>query len=300
VRRPSGQRAMATPIRNSARPKHWNYELELGFFVGDGNARGEGIAIGQAEEHIFGICLVNDWSARDMQAWEYQPLGPFLAKSFATSLSPWVVTMERWLRSAQLPCARRNRSSAIVLPFRRERSRARWPGSVAGSFPAVAPDAQGRHRPNDFGPQQFSRHVLDHGTDAHASCEQRLQSALRRSAGQRNRVGRGEDRARLSAGTHLARQRSGHAADGEQRKFLEDDDEVIMRGFCEREGFRRIGSALAVGRFCPLCELTTLQSLRHREVVETRLAVSLAESTRDAPLPLWNRCIVFAGVEEVT
>ena len=71
-----------------------DYELELGIFVGAGNPRGQPIAIERAEDHVFGFCLLNDWSARDVQAWEYQPLGPFLAKSFATTISPWILTLE--------------------------------------------------------------------------------------------------------------------------------------------------------------------------------------------------------------
>ena len=74
--------------------KALDYEMEVGFFVGKGNELGETIDIKDAEEHIFGLCLVNDWSARDIQGWEYQPLGPFLGKSFATTVSPFVVTME--------------------------------------------------------------------------------------------------------------------------------------------------------------------------------------------------------------
>ncbi|MDQ3061832.1 MAG: fumarylacetoacetase, partial [Acidobacteriota bacterium] len=74
--------------------KNLDYEMEVGFFVGKCNELGETVSIEDAEEHIFGLCLVNDWSARDIQAWEYQPLGPFLAKSFATSISPFVVTIE--------------------------------------------------------------------------------------------------------------------------------------------------------------------------------------------------------------
>ena len=74
--------------------KRLDYELEMGVFVGPGNHPGHGIAIGEAEDHVFGMCLLNDWSARDIQAWEYQPLGPFLAKSFATTISPWIVTTE--------------------------------------------------------------------------------------------------------------------------------------------------------------------------------------------------------------
>ena len=74
--------------------KRLDYELEMGVFVGGGNALGEPIAITEAEANVFGLCLLNDWSARDIQAWEYQPLGPFLSKNFATTISPWIVTLE--------------------------------------------------------------------------------------------------------------------------------------------------------------------------------------------------------------
>src|SRR4051794_21058938 len=95
VRRPKGQvRDDASAPPRYAPTRLLDYELEVGFFVGRGNAIGEPIAIDQASDHLFGVCLVNDWSARDIQSWEYQPLGPFLAKSFATTLSPWVVTLE--------------------------------------------------------------------------------------------------------------------------------------------------------------------------------------------------------------
>src|SRR6202158_2114658 len=94
VVRPWGQTREGEADPKFAPTKALDYELELGFFVSTGNSLGETIQIKQAEGHAFGICLVNDWSARHIQAWEYQPLGPFLGKSFATSLSPWVVTME--------------------------------------------------------------------------------------------------------------------------------------------------------------------------------------------------------------
>src|SRR5580658_8547989 len=94
IGRPSGQTRDGDAAPNFGPSKSLDYEMELGFFVSAGNKLGETIPIAEAEDHIFGICLLNDWSARDIQAWEYQPLGPFLAKSFATSLSPWVVTME--------------------------------------------------------------------------------------------------------------------------------------------------------------------------------------------------------------
>jgi fumarylacetoacetase len=95
VRRPKGQTLPAdadAPVFGPTRL--FDFELEVGFFVGPGNELGKPISIDRAEEHIFGLVIVNDWSARDVQKWEYQPLGPFNAKNFATSISPWVVTLE--------------------------------------------------------------------------------------------------------------------------------------------------------------------------------------------------------------
>ncbi|HEY4212230.1 MAG TPA: fumarylacetoacetase [Steroidobacteraceae bacterium] len=95
IRRPCGQVLPAGASAPEVMPsRRLDYELELGVFVGSGNASGRAIEVGESEEHVFGMCLLNDWSARDVQAWEYQPLGPFLAKNFATTISPWVVTFE--------------------------------------------------------------------------------------------------------------------------------------------------------------------------------------------------------------
>lgn len=95
VRRPSGQTKPPSADAPTFGPsRQMDYELELGVYVGAGNVLGYPIGIDEAEQHIFGVSLVNDWSARDIQAWEYQPLGPFLGKSFATSISPWVVTLD--------------------------------------------------------------------------------------------------------------------------------------------------------------------------------------------------------------
>jgi fumarylacetoacetase len=95
IRRPCGQiRPQGSDTPRFGPSRALDYELEMGFFVGPGNALGEPIPIDRAEEHIFGFVLVNDWSARDIQAWEYQPLGPFVSKNFATSVSPWVVTLD--------------------------------------------------------------------------------------------------------------------------------------------------------------------------------------------------------------
>lgn len=95
VVRPNGQRKPPDAAEPSFGPsRNLDYETELGFFVGTGNALGTAVPIAQAAEHLFGVCLLNDWSARDVQGWEYQPLGPFLAKSFASTVSPWVITFE--------------------------------------------------------------------------------------------------------------------------------------------------------------------------------------------------------------
>ncbi len=118
IRRPVGQKA---PAMEGGRPSRspsnlFDYELEVGVFVAQGNRLGETIPIGHAEDHLFGMCLVNDWSARDIQKWEYQPLGPFLAKSFATSISPWVVTMQAltpFRCPAFLPSGRRSATHGL-------------------------------------------------------------------------------------------------------------------------------------------------------------------------------------------
>ncbi len=95
VRRPNGQRKPASDPAPSFGPsRNLDFELELGVWIGPGNAPGEPIPIAHAAEHVAGFCLLNDWSARDIQAWEYQPLGPFLAKNFCTTVSPWIVTPE--------------------------------------------------------------------------------------------------------------------------------------------------------------------------------------------------------------
>ena len=95
VTRPHGQILAGDPASPAyAASRALDFELELGFFVGPGNSPGSPVSIESAQAHVFGLCLVNDWSARDIQKWEYQPLGPFLSKSFLTSVSPWLVTME--------------------------------------------------------------------------------------------------------------------------------------------------------------------------------------------------------------
>src|SRR6201999_2216196 len=115
VRRPWGQIA-AGGVPAFAPTRLLDYELEVGAFVGKPNALGDPVTIDEAREHLFGLCLVNDWSARDIQTWEYQPLGPFLAKSFATTISPWIVPMEA-LAPYRVPASLRASGDPAPLPY---------------------------------------------------------------------------------------------------------------------------------------------------------------------------------------
>ena len=103
-------------LRCSSLRRALDYEMEVGCFVAAANPLGEPVPIDRAEEHLFGICLVNDWSARDIQTWEYQPLGPFLAKNFATTVSPWVVTLEA-LEPFRVPAFQRPAGDPAPLPY---------------------------------------------------------------------------------------------------------------------------------------------------------------------------------------
>src|SRR5262249_42545691 len=117
VRRPNGQRNPASEAVPTFGPsRNLDYELELGVWVGPGNSLGEPIAVAQAGDHIAGFCLLNDWSARDIQGWEYQPLGPFLGKSFCTTISPWVVTPEA-LAPFRIAQAARPAGDPALLPY---------------------------------------------------------------------------------------------------------------------------------------------------------------------------------------
>ncbi len=242
VRRPSGQTRDDNAEPEYGPSKALDYELELGFFVGAGNTLGESIPIAQAEEHLFGICLVNDWSARDIQAWEYQPLGPFLAKSFATSLSPWVVTMEA-LAPFRMAAFARAKGDPAPLPYLLAESDRQRGGLDLWMEVSLRSE---RMRENGITPVILGRsnfrdiywtmaQMLTH----HASngCNLRpgdlLASGTVSGAEKTARgcllelTSRGKDPITLPT--------------GEQREFLEDGDEVTLRGSCQRDGFRGIG-----------------------------------------------------------
>src|SRR6266849_6502936 len=252
VRRPSGQTRDGDADPKFGPTRALDYEMELGFFVSTGNALGEPTPIGEAKENIFGICLVNDWSARDIQAWEYQPLGPFLAKSFATSLSPWVVTMEA-LAPFRTGAFVRAEGDPAPLPYLFDQSDREHGGldlwlevsllSVRMREAGMGPVVLGRSNFRDlyWTMAQMLTHHASNGCNLRAG--DLLASGTVSGADQTARgcllelTSRGKDPVTLPS--------------GEQRRFLEDGDEIILRGFCEREGFRRIGLGICRGAILP-------------------------------------------------
>ena len=266
VRRPRGQQAppegdpKATPAFGPC--KMLDYELEVGLFVGPGNALGQPIPIGKAASHIFGLCLVNDWSARDIQKWEYQPLGPFLAKNFATTISPFIVTMEA-LEPFRCPALRRPDGDPRPLPYLySEEDQAR--GGIDITLEVWLQSEQMRAR--GLSPVLLSKsnafkdlywtpaQLLTH----HASNGCNLQPGDLLASGTVSGPGLTE------RGCLLELTWDGVGADGkprprkpvqlptgETRTFLTDGDEVIFKGYCERGGFRRIGFGECRGRIAP-------------------------------------------------
>lgn len=252
--RPHGQtlpKGLTTPIFGPSR--RMDYELEVGMFVGPGNAPGTRIPVGAAEEHIFGLCVLNDWSARDIQAWEYQPLGPFLAKSFASTISPWIVTLEA-LAPFRVPWTR-PQEDPQPLPYL-EHASLRQAGGFDLQLEVRIETA--RMRAAGLPPQRLSvsnfRHsywtvaqmIAHHTVNGCNLCPGDL-------------IGSG-----TQSGPHAAEAGSllelsvGGAQpltleDGEQRSFLEDGDRIVMRGWCERSGLRRIGTGEASATLLPAC-----------------------------------------------
>ncbi len=253
IRRPKGQNrsdAEKPPVFIPC--KNLDYEMELGFFVGQGNELGRSIPISEAESHIFGVCLVNDWSARDIQAWEYQPLGPFLAKNFATTVSPFVVTMEA-LAPFRTRAFERPEGDPPPLEYLNDDQNQSRGGLDIKLEVYIQTE---KMRNENIEPHLLSRsntqdlywtigQMLTH----HASNGCNLQTGDLMATGTVSGSEKNERGCLLELtwrGTEPL-----ELPGGEQRRFLEDGDEIIMRGFCERDGFRRIGLGECRGRILP-------------------------------------------------
>ena len=256
VRRPLGQTLPAGATTPEFGPcQRLDYELEIGMYIGQGNALGDAIALGEADQHIFGICLLNDWSARDIQAWEYQPLGPFLAKNFATTVSPWIVSMEAlapyrqaWSRPANEPQplpylndASNNAAGALDIQLEvsihTPQRRAAGAGAVRVSHTSF------RHQ-YWTAAQMVAHHTV-------GGCN--LQPGDLLGSGTVSGPVLAEAGALIEL-TQAGRQPitlSAPGAPDEQRGFLEDGDTVILRGWCEKAGAARIGFGECRGTVLP-------------------------------------------------
>ncbi len=243
IRRPRGQiKHPNEPAPTFGLSQRMDYELELAFYIGRANELGEPIAIEDAENYLFGVCLLNDWSARDVQGWEMQPLGPFLGKNFGTLISPWVITMEA-LAPFRAPAFTRPEGDPPPLPhlfsardqqnggldvtleifYATEKMRAE------NISPARVAATNARYL--YWTPAQLLTHHASNG------CNMRL--------GDLFATGTISGPTRDALGSMLELTRGGREPytlpNGETRKFLDDGDEIIMRAYCERAGFRRIG-----------------------------------------------------------
>ncbi len=253
IRRPSGHtKPMQGGVPGFGPSKFLDYEVEVGLYVAGGNPLGEPISIHNAGAHIFGVCLVNDWSARDIQSWEYQPLGPFLAKSFATSVSPWVVPMAA-LAPFRVPATPRPTDDPRPLPYLHDAD-----DQEAGALdltveaflltPAMRTAGHAPHRLSRanlrdlyWTPAQLVTHHTSNGCNL--------------LPGDLLATGTVSGAAEDSAGCLLELTSGGAKPillpDGESRKALEDGDEVILRGYCLREGFPQISLGECRGMLLP-------------------------------------------------
>lgn len=251
IRRPNGQ-ILADPTAKPPTPvfspcKKLDFELELGAFVCKGNKMGERISIDEAEEHIFGYVLMNDWSARDIQAWEYVPLGPFNSKNFGTTISPWVVLADALepFRAVGLDGGER----AQLLPYLREKRRenvfdigleVELRGARGGS--AVLTRTSGRNLLFSFA--QMAAHHTSTG------CNMNVGDLLGSGTISGTEAG--------SQGSLLEQTQNGkkpiRIADGEERTFIEDGDEIILRGICGEKG-SYVGFGECRGRIQPALQL---------------------------------------------
>ncbi|MEC9372520.1 MAG: fumarylacetoacetase [Planctomycetota bacterium] len=240
VRRPMGQTKADDQDAPTFGPcRLLDYELEMGFFVGPGNQLGTRIDIAEASEHIYGMALLNDWSARDVQKWEYQPLGPFNAKNFASTVSPWVVSLDA-LAPFRRPAPERGAGDPTPLEYLRSAE------DFAFDITLEVLIASRQMLESGAAPMRLS---IGNFRDMYWTIDQML--AHHTSTGCNLRPGDFLGTGTVSGPEETARgclleltwrgQNPVKLPTGEERKFLADGDEVILRGWCEGNGARRIG-----------------------------------------------------------
>jgi len=253
IRRPNGQINSDDKSEPKFMPsRRLDYEAEIGFFVGTSTGFGQMIPIRQAESHIWGACIVNDWSARDIQRWEYQPLGPFLSKNFATSISPWVVTLEA-LSPFRTHAFERGEGEPKVLPYLYSPENAQHGGFDITIEVYIRTNqmhkqnlppfriSKGNFKDMYWTPAQMLTHHASNGCNFHTGdlfASGTVSGKTREEAGcLLERAWRGESPIELPT--------------GEKRSFIEDGDEIIIKAYCEKEGMRRIGFGECTGIIIP-------------------------------------------------
>ncbi|MEF9899270.1 MAG: fumarylacetoacetase [Pseudomonas sp.] len=253
VRRPKGQTLPAGQSEPSFGPcARLDYELELGIWIGQGNDMGDSIPVAEAAEHIAGFCLLNDWSARDIQAWEYQPLGPFLSKSFISTISPWVVTAEALepFRCAQPARAEGDPQPLSYLLDKRDQAN----GAFDIELEVLLLTERMREQNLPAHRLTLSNTLSMYWTVAqmvahHSVNGCQLQSGDLFGSGTLSGAQPGQ------FGSLLEITQGGkepvQLASGEVRKFLEDGDEVILRARCVRDGVASIGFGECRGKILP-------------------------------------------------
>jgi fumarylacetoacetase len=247
VRRPWGQ----TRARGSeeapvfAPTRMLDYELEVGAFLGPGNALGRPIPIAQAEDHLVGVCLLNDWSARDIQSWEYQPLGPFLAKSFATSISPWIVTLDA-LEPFRAPARLRPPPDPQPLPHLMTSHDGAFQMTLEVWLKSSIMSDPVRISRGNFASLYwtFSQMIAHHSSNGCPLRPGDLIGSGTVSGPEKENQGCLLELTRGGADPILL-------PTAEKRAFLEDGDEVILKGCAQASGFRRIGLGECRGRILP-------------------------------------------------
>jgi len=243
VKRPQGQRKPPNESAPSYGPsRNMDFELELGMYIGTPTELGQTVPVGKAAAHIFGFCLLNDWSARDVQAWEYQPLGPFLGKNFATTVSPWVVTQEA-LAPFRVAAFARPEGDPAPLPYLTDAG-----DQASGGFDIMleAYLATEAMRRAGIAPQRLTRasFATTYWTVAQMVAHH-TSNGCNLVAGDLIGSGTVSGPEKDSWGSLLeltARGREPIALPtGEQRGFIEDGDEIIFKGFCSKRGYPRVG-----------------------------------------------------------
>jgi fumarylacetoacetase len=249
--RPQGQRSGPGGSPTVGPTARLDYELEMGIFIGSGNPIGTAIPMTDAENHIFGLCLLNDWSARDLQGWEYQPLGPFLAKNFATTISPWVVTLQALapFRTA----FSRPETDPQPLPYL-DSAWNREAGAIDIQLEALLQTATMRQRGD--APQRLSETSFRHAywTVAQLVAHHTVNGCNLR-AGDLFGSGTQSGPTPAEAGSLAELTRGGaeplQIGADERRSFLEDGDTVIFRAGCRRPGAVSIGFGELQGTVLP-------------------------------------------------